>query len=149
MLNKMNFENYNDYLLSLNISQIAREFGFKKIGINSLYLITHLIKGYIELFAKETQKSVENSNRMESNIIDLLFTLQDNQINQNQIIDYIHESKIKNDFSKNRFLNKLIETEEKERINQIYKINSNTVSYDLNFNKNIINAIPKQLIFFP
>ena len=145
----MNFENYNDYLLSLNISQIAREFGFKKIGINSLYLITHLIKGYIELFAKETQKSVENSNRMESNIIDLLFTLQDNQINQNQIIDYIHESKIKNDFSKNRFLNKLIETEEKERINQIYKINSNTVSYDLNFNKNIINAIPKQLRFFP
>ena len=144
----MNFENYNDYLLSLNISQIAREFGFKKTGINSLYLITHLIKGYIELFAKETQKSVENSNRMESNIIDLLFTLQDNQINQNQIIDYIHESKIKNDFSKNRFLNKLIETEEKERINQIYKINSNTVSYDLNINKNIINAIPKQLIFF-
>ena len=149
MLNKMNFENYNDYLLSLNISQIAREFGFKKIGINSLYLITHLIKGYIELFAKETQKSVENSNRMESNIIDLLFTLQDNQINQNQIIDYIHESKIKNDFSKNRFLNKLIETEEKERINQIYKINSNTVTNELNINKNIINAIPKQLRFFP
>ncbi len=71
----MNFENYNDYLLSLNISQIAREFGFKKRSINSLYLITHLIKGYIELFAKETQKSVENSNRMERNIIDLLFSL--------------------------------------------------------------------------
>ena len=39
---------------------------------------------------------------MESNIIDLLFTLQDNQINQNQIIHYIHESKIKNDFFKNK-----------------------------------------------
>ena len=65
----MDFENYNDYLLSLNISQISREFGFKKIGINSLYLIAHLIKGYIELFAKETIKSVENSNRMESNRI--------------------------------------------------------------------------------
>ena len=74
MLNKMNFENYNDYLLSLNISQIAREFGFKKIGINSLYLITHLIKGYIELFAKETQKSVENSNRIESNRFIIYFT---------------------------------------------------------------------------
>ena len=38
---------------------------------------------------------------------------------------------------------------EKERINQIYKINSNTVSNELNINKNIINAIPKQLRFFP
>ena len=149
MLNKMNFENYNDYLLSLNISQIAREFGFKKIGINSLYLITHLLKGYIELFAKETQKSVENSNRMESNLIDLLFTLQDNQINQNQLIDYIHDSKIKNDFAKARFLIKLNDSEEKERISQINKINSNSVTTELTINENVIKAIPFQLRYFP
>lgn len=40
----MNFENYQDYLLSINISQIAREFGFKKIGMNSLYLLTQIVK---------------------------------------------------------------------------------------------------------
>ena len=28
----MIFENYKDYLLSLNIAQISREFGFKKLG---------------------------------------------------------------------------------------------------------------------
>jgi hypothetical protein len=44
MFNKMNFENYQDYLLSLNIAQIAREFEFKKVGMNSLYLVTHILK---------------------------------------------------------------------------------------------------------
>ena len=41
----MNFENYHDYLLSINIAQIEREFGFKKIGMNSLYLLTQVIRG--------------------------------------------------------------------------------------------------------
>ena len=68
---------------------------------------------------------------MESNIIDLLFTLQDNQINQNQIIDYIHESKIKNDFFKNIFLNKLIANIISFKIgNTIF-----TLSKDFLFNK--------------
>ena len=44
MFNKMNFENYNDYLLSINIAQITREYGFKKIGMNSLYLLTQVLK---------------------------------------------------------------------------------------------------------
>lgn len=44
MFNKMNFENFPDYLLSMNIAQIAREFGFKKIGMNSLYLLTNVLK---------------------------------------------------------------------------------------------------------
>ncbi len=44
MFNKMNFENYQDYLLSINIAQISREFGFRKIGMNSLYLLTQVLK---------------------------------------------------------------------------------------------------------
>jgi hypothetical protein len=44
MFNKMNFENYQDYLLSINIAQVGREFGFKKIGMNSLYLLTQILK---------------------------------------------------------------------------------------------------------
>ena len=44
MFNKMSFENYPDYLLSLNIAQIGREFGFKKVGMNSLYLLTDVVK---------------------------------------------------------------------------------------------------------
>jgi hypothetical protein len=44
MFNKMNFENYQDYLLSINVAQVGREFGFKKIGMNSLYLMTQILK---------------------------------------------------------------------------------------------------------
>ena len=47
----MNFENFTDYLvlyilnqLSLNIAQVSREYGFKKVGVNSLYLLTHVVR---------------------------------------------------------------------------------------------------------
>ncbi len=40
----MNFENYQDYLLSINLAQISREFGFRKIGMNSFYLLNQVIK---------------------------------------------------------------------------------------------------------
>ena len=77
MINKMIFEDYKDYLLSLNIAQISREFGFKKLGKNSFYLLTDVIRRFIEKISLDTQKNVEASGRNECNIIDLLFTLID------------------------------------------------------------------------
>lgn len=149
MLNKMNFENYNDYLLSLNISQISREFGFKKVGINSLYLITHLTRTFIEKLATETKETTEISNRTECNLIDLLFTLLDKQISQEEIMKYIKESKIKYEFSKGVFIRKIYHTEEKERNIHIRKINSSQISENPTISKELLNAIPPQLRFFP
>ena len=157
MINKMIFENYKDYLLSLNIAQISREFGYKKIGMSSFYLLTNIIRKFIEKISIDTQKQVENSGRTECNIIDLLYTLaSDRKINQQNILYYINSSKIKYDFTKANYLNRLILTEEKERNNLIKKINMNSIKVTdddeisaINIKKNIINAIPPMLRYFP
>ena len=73
---------------------------------------------------------------MESNIIDLLFTLQDNQINQNQIIDYIHESKIKNDFFKNKLIANIISF---KIGNKIFTLSKDFLFNKLNLEFNFIN----------
>lgn len=153
----MIFENYKDYLLSLNIAQISREFGYKKIGMNSFYLLTNIIRKLIEKISIETQKKVENSGRNECNIIDLLYTLVgDQKINQQDILYYIKTSKIKYNFTKANYLNRLFLSEEKERNNIIKKINMNTIKADVDENINsikisndIIEKIPPILRYFP
>ena len=157
MINKMIFENYKDYLLSLNIAQISREFGFKKLGKNSFYLLTNVIRRFIEKISMNTQRHVEASGRNECNIIDLLYTLlDDNNINQNDILYYINSSKIKYDFTKANYLHRIYNTEEKERNNLIKKINITSVKIrdeddfsQVNLNSKLIKAIPPMLRYFP
>ena len=153
----MIFENYKDYLLSLNIAQISREFGFKKLGKNSFYLLTNVIRRFIEKISSDTQRHVEASGRNECNIIDLLYTLLDEKnINQTDILYYINSSKIKYDFTKANYLHKIYNTEEKERNNLIKKINISSVKIrneddfsQINLNSNLIKAIPPMLRYFP
>ena len=157
MINKMIFEDYKDYLLSLNIAQISREFGFKKLGKNSFYLLTDVIRRFIEKISSDTQKNVEASGRNECNIIDLLYTLIDEKnINQNDILYYINSSKIKYDFTKANYLHKIYSTEEKERNNLIKKINMQSVKIKdkedfstINLSSDLIKAIPPMLRYFP
>jgi len=157
MINKMIFENYKDYLLSLNIAQISREFGFKKLGMNSFYLLTNIMRKFIEKISVDTQKQVEDSGRNECNIIDLLYTLLDDKsISQRDIMYYINTSKIKYDFTKNNYIHKLFTSEEKERNSLVKKINYSSVKlreeedYNLvNINQNLIKAIPPMLRYFP
>ena len=157
MINKMIFEDYKDYLLSLNIAQISREFGFKKLGKNSFYLLTDVIHRFIEKISSDTQKNVEASGRNECNIIDLLYTLIDEKnINQNDIMYYINSSKIKYDFTKANYLHKIYSTEEKERNNLIKKINMSSVKIkdkedfsSINLSSDLIKAIPPMLRYFP
>ena len=157
MINKMIFENYKDYLLSLNIAQISREFGFKKLGMNSFYLLTNVVRKFIEKISIDTQKQVEDSGRNECNIIDILFTLLDDKnISQKDIQYYINSSKIKYDFTKNNYIHKLFNSEEKERNNLIRKINYSTLKIreeedfnNINLNPNLIKAIPPMLRYFP
>ena len=157
MINKMIFENYKDYLLSLNIAQISREFGFKKLGMNSFYLLTNVVRRFIEKISIDTQKQVEDSGRNECNIIDILYTLLDDKnISQKDILLYINSSKIDKTFTKNNYIHKLFNHEEKERNNLIKKINYSTIKikepedYDtINLNPDLINAIPPMLRYFP
>ena len=157
MINKMIFENYKDYLLSLNIAQISREFGFKKLGMNSFYLLTNVIRKFIEKISVDTQKQVEDSGRNDCNIIDILYTLLDNKdISQKDIMLYINSSKIKNEFTKNNYIHKLFNSEEKERNNLIKKINYSSLKIkdeqdfdSINLNPNLIRAIPPMLRYFP
>ena len=157
MINKMIFENYKDYLLSLNIAQISREFGFKKLGMNSFYLLTNVIRKFIEKISTDTQKQVEDSGRSECNIIDVLYTLLDDKnISQKDIMLYINSSKIKYDFTKNNYIHKLFISEEKERNNLVKKINYSTLKIreeedfnSINLNPNLIKAIPPMLRYFP
>jgi len=157
MINKMLFENYKDYLLSLNIAQISREFGFKKFGKSSFYLLTNVIRRFIEKICTDTQRQVEASGRNECNLIDLLFTLlDDRKINQNDILYYINSSKIEYDFTKNHCLHKLLNSEEKERKNLIKKINISSIKIrndedylNIKLDKNLIKAIPPMLRYFP
>lgn len=145
----MNFENYNDYLLSLNIAQISREFGFKKVGMNSLYLITNIIKSYVENLAVKSKESTELSGRLEVNLIDVFFNLIDLNITQESLLLYLKESKIQYKFSKNNYIGRIYSAEEKERNTLIQKINSTNVLHSTAIPQNIINAIPKPLRFFP
>ena len=157
MINKMIFENYKDYLLSLNIAQISREFGFKKLGMNSFYLLTNVVRKFIEKISIDTQKQVEDSGRNECNVIDILYTLLDDKnISQQDIMLYINSSKIKYDFTKNNYIHKLFISEEKERNNLIKKINYSSLKIrdeedfnSVNINPNLIKAIPPMLRYFP
>jgi hypothetical protein len=157
MINKMIFEDYKDYLLSLNIAQISREFGFKKLGKNSFYLLTDVIRRFIEKISSDTQRNVEASGRNECNIIDLLYTLIDEKnINQNDILYYINSSKIEYVFTKANYLHKIYSTEEKERNNLIKKINMTSVKIKdkedfstINLSSDLIKAIPPMLRYFP
>lgn len=146
----MTFEDFNDYLLSINISQISREFGFKKIGGNSLYLLTDILRKHIEKIADDVKKSTESTGRMEPNLVDLNFNLIKSNNSQEDLLNYIKHSNIKYDFTKKFILKKIVKSEENQRKEYIKKINSDiTTDCKDSIPKNILDSIPKHLKYFP
>lgn len=178
MFNKMNYENFNDYLLSLNIAQIAREYGFKKIGMTSLYHLTQVLKSYIKELAKNCKEYAELlNNRFEVNLIDVLnvildfnnsntaindginnrilnynsFSNTNNKLTMEYLLSYMkdnskinknllsrnyytYNNKLRYQFSKKNYINKIISNEKLERENFIKKINANTIINVFNYN---------------
>lgn len=145
----MNFESFNDYLLSLNIAQIGREYGFKKVGMNSLYLMTQLLKMYIKSIANDAKEYCELSNRSEVNLIDMLNALSDKRISKESIINYMRESKLKHPFSKKSYVTKIIQNEVNEREAFIQKINCNNLIHSNVLSKNLVDLIPPVVKYFP
>ena len=89
------FNSYNDYVLSKNICMILKQFGYQKINKNSLLLLTGTLNFFIEMITIKSKQFTELSGRVETNMIDLLFSLIQNDITQLSIINYINNSNIK------------------------------------------------------
>jgi hypothetical protein len=91
----------------------------------------------------------ELAGRLEVNLMDLFFSLLENNITQENISSYLKESKIKHLFSKQPYIGRIYATEEKERNALIKKINANNVTASSAIKENILNAIPRPLRLFP
>lgn len=79
----------------------------------------------------------------------MLFSLNDRDINKEDIVNTIHESKIKYRFAKQMYIGKIFASEERERNSLIKKINMNNVVRTNALPEHILSAIPKCLNIFP
>lgn len=82
-------------------------------------------------------------------MIDTLFAMNDMGTTKENLSNYLRETKIKNRFAKQAYLQKIKETEENDRIALIRKINMNNVVTTNSVPQNLIEAIPKPLRIFP
>ena len=152
------FNSYNDYLLSKNICLfLQKEYGIEQISVPSLLLLTKTVTNYIEELVHRIRNTTELAEREESNIIDILFTLLlKNNKNQKNIVEYIdkkiieEKNKDKN-YSMKEYLDikKINADDEKERINNLKELNCIHVPQSNCINKTLLNAIPKNLRYFP
>jgi hypothetical protein len=91
----------------------------------------------------------ELAGRSEVNMIDLLFSLIERKFTKEEIVSYIHESKIKYPFAKQNFIGRIYATEERERNTLVKKINLNNLTKSDAIPENIYQAIPMSLRIFP
>jgi hypothetical protein len=151
-----NFNCYNDYLLSKNICLILQQqYGIEEISPQSLFLLTKTLSNFIEELSHRIKNCTELAGREESNIIDILFTLilKNNKTQQN-ILAYIEKNLSKNNNNNYSItdyidLKKLKENEEKKRNNFLEELNCIHVPQSNCINKTLLNAIPKNLRYFP
>lgn len=147
-------DNYNDYLLSKNIALILKqEYGIETINIKSLLLITKILSSFITDLSHNIKKSTELTGREDSNIIDLLFTLSFKNKTQKSIINYINKKNtlLNNNkkFEEIYNIKTIINNEEKQRINILEELNCIHVPQSNCINKSLLDAIPKNLRYFP
>lgn len=149
------FNNYNDYLLSKNISLILlKEYNIEEINQQSLLLLTKTVSNYIEELSYKIKNCTELAGREESNIIDILFTLLlKNNKNQRDILSYVEKKMMEknNNYNINEYIDvkKLNEDEEKRRMNYLEELNCIHVPHSNCINKTLLNVIPKNLRYFP
>ena len=150
--------NYNDYLLSKNISLILlKEYNIEEISQESLLLITKTLSNFIEELSHKIKNCTELAGREESNIIDILFTLiLKNDKKQKNILSYIdkkltEEKARENNYSITEYIDvkKLNENEEKRRINYLEELNCIHIPRSNCINKVLLNSIPNNLRYFP
>jgi hypothetical protein len=103
----------------------------------------------IEELAIRGKEYAEMGGRNEVNIMDMLFSLLDRDITKQNILDYIKQTKIRFRFAKQGYLEKIFDSEEREREALIKKINLNNTIQTSAIPDSIVNAIPQPLRLFP
>ena len=152
------FNSYYDYLLSKNICLfLQKEYGIEQISKPSLLLLTKTISNYIEELVHKIRNTTELAEREESNIMDVLFTLLlKNNKHQNEITEYISKRMNKEQIENNNYsikefidINKINDEEKTKRNNYLKELNCINVPQSNCIDKQLINAIPKNLRYFP
>ena len=152
------FNSYNDYLLSKNICLfLQKEYGIEHIKKPSLLLLTKTVSNYIEELVHKIRNTTELAEREESNIIDVLFTfLLKNNKHQKDITEYVNKRMTEEQIQNKNYsikeifdMKKLKEEEENKRNNYLKELNCINVPQSNCINKTLLNAIPKNLRYFP
>ena len=152
------FNSYNDYLLSKNICLfLQKEYGLEHINKPSLLLLTKTVSNYIEELVHKIRNTTELAEREESNIIDVLFTfLLKNNKHQKDITEYVNKRMTEEQIQNKNYsikeifdIKKLKEEEENKRNNYLKELNCINVPQSNCINKTLLNAIPKNLRYFP
>ena len=152
------FNSYNDYLLSKNICLfLQKEYGIEQINKPSLLLLTKTVSNYIEELVHKIRNTTELAEREESNIIDVLFTfLLKNNKHQKDITEYINKRMLEEQIQNKNYsikeivdIKKLKKEEEDKRNNYLKELNCINVPQSNCINKTLLNAIPKNLRYFP
>ena len=152
------FNSYNDYLLSKNICLfLQKEYGIEHINKPSLLLLTKTVSNYIEELVHKIRNTTELAEREESNIIDVLFTfLLKNNKHQKDITEYVNKRMTEEQIQNKNYsikeivdIKKLKEEEENKRNNYLKELNCINVPQSNCINKTLLNAIPKNLRYFP
>ena len=141
------YDTYTNYLLSKNLCQILKQFNFKKIDKDALFLLTNITKAYIEQIAVQSKNYTELSGRLEGNLIDLSYSLLKNNITHNNIIEYVRTSNIMN--VPNMHIQKQLTSEEQKRFLLLKRLNSANIESTSAVEKNLLLSIPKGLRYFP
>ena len=152
------FNSYNDYLLSKNICLfLQKEYGIEHINKPSLLLLTKTVSNYIEELVHKIRNTTELAEREESNIIDVLFTfLLKNNKHQKDITEYVNKRMLEEQIQNKNYsikeivdIKKLKKEEEDKRNNYLKELNCINVPQSNCINKTLLNAIPKNLRYFP
>jgi hypothetical protein len=117
--------------------------------MNTIYLLTDIIKEYIRVIAIEAKKNSELASRSETNLFDLFSVLLNKNINQNDILKYLKKSNIKFRFAKSNYIDKLENYEEQERLTLIKRMTLDHSFKSDEIPKILIESIPSSIRFFP
>ena len=147
-------EEYLNYALAKNLSFLLSKYNITSIDCKSLYALTSLIKHFILTIACRAKHYSELSNRLETNMLDLLSALiTSSNLTQTSLISYINTPTPLNT-SELPSLNVSLELSlSHQRSEQLLKqLNSANVPFienALSISTNTLNAIPSNLKYFP
>ena len=147
-------EEYLNYALAKNLSFLLSKYNITSIDCKSLYALTSAIKHFILTIACRAKHYSELSNRLETNMLDLLSALiTSTNVTQTSITSYINTPTPLNT-SELPNLNVSLEISlshqrSEHLLKQLNSANVPFIENTLSISTNTLNAIPNNLKYFP